>query len=58
MSKRPNLAAIAAAAGSTRRAPEPPPPAAPLAPAGAKTRIGTKHGKPELAPLDRARGLV
>lgn len=49
MSKRPNLAAIAAAAGSTRRAPEAamepaaarPPEAAGRA--GSRTRIGTKQ---------------
>jgi hypothetical protein len=49
MSKRPNLAAVAAAAGSTRRAPEA---AAPLARAerteaverpGPRTRVGTKQ---------------
>ena len=98
MSKRPNLAAVAAAAGSTRRAErvaaveEAPAPVAMGRPA-AKTRIGTrqiaahfpedvawqlrmlaverkttvqnllaealndlfaKHGKPELAPIERA----
>jgi hypothetical protein len=49
MSKRPNLAAVAAAAGSTRRAPEVP--AAPSLPSDAeiasriapRTRIGTKQ---------------
>ena len=99
MSKRPNLAAVAAAAGSTRRRePEPGPISAqPEArePAAPRTRVGTKqiaahfpeevawqlralavqrkttvqnlmaealndlfakHGKPELAPRDRARG--
>ena len=49
MSKRPNLAAVAAAAGSTRRGPEAPPPdvvpaqveaASRVAP---RTRIGTKQ---------------
>lgn len=49
MSKRPNLAAIAAAAGSTRRTPEPA--AAPAVPelseaagrTGPRTRVGTKQ---------------
>lgn len=48
MSKRPNLAAIAAAAGSTRRTPEqsdPPPQAAPVLGNRqvAGTRVGTKQ---------------
>ena len=101
MSKRPNLAAVAAAAGSTRRRdpePAPPHPVPEAREAGTpRTRVGTKqiaahfpedvawqfralaverkttvqnlmaealndlfakHGKPELAPLDRARGLA
>jgi len=99
VSKRPNLAAVAAAAGSTRRRDPMPAPAStqPEArePAAPRTRVGTKqiaahfpedvawqlralavqrkttvqnlmaealndlfakHGKPELAPLDRMRG--
>ena len=49
MSKRPNLAAVAAAAGSTRRAPDAPmaPSAPPVADATSRamprTRIGTKQ---------------
>ena len=48
MSKRPNLAAVAAAAGSTRRAPEVVEPEVPKAVeaavrAGPRTRIGTKQ---------------
>jgi len=49
MSKRPNLAAVAAAAGSTRRSPEVaavPAPSAPTEAAGRvgpRTRIGTKQ---------------
>jgi hypothetical protein len=48
MSKRPNLAAVAAAAGSTRRAPEVvepevPKPVEAAVRAGPRTRIGTKQ---------------
>ena len=51
MSKRPNLAAIAAAAGSTRRAIDTPPPAYPVEVAAEpanramppRTRVGTKQ---------------
>ncbi len=101
MSKRPNLAAVAAAAGSTRRSDTGSEPAlvereVREQPAAPKTRVGTKqiaahfpedvawqlralaverkttvqnimaealndlfakHGKPEIAPMDRIRGL-
>lgn len=46
MSKRPNLAAIAAAAGSTRRAPELMAPGTPSETSGStkpRTRVGTKQ---------------
>ena len=47
MSKRPNLAAIAAAAGSTRRVPSETPAPAPaqesVVHSGARTRVGTKQ---------------